>query len=42
MVNHLVWAGVEGGKELLQDIYGSTDEDERQDPNYPARPRTLN
>jgi len=42
MVNHLVWAGVEGGKELLQDIYGSTDEDERHDPNYPARPRTLN
>jgi len=42
MVNHLVWAGVEGGKELLQDIYGSTDEDERQGPNYPARPRALN
>jgi len=42
MVNHLVWAGVEGGKELLQDIYGSSDEDERHDPNYPARPRALN
>jgi len=42
MVNHLVWAGVEGGRELLQDIYGSSDEDERHDPNYPARPRALN
>jgi predicted nucleotidyltransferase len=42
MVNHLVWAGVEGGKELLQEIYGSSDEDELQDPNYPARPRMLN
>ena len=42
MVNHLVWAGVEGGKELLQEIYGSADEDERQDPNYPARPRAIN
>ena len=42
MVNHLVWAGVEGGKELLQAIYGSSDEDERHDPNYPARPRALN
>ena len=42
MVNHLVWAGVEGGKELLQEIYGSSDEDERHDPNYPARPRALN
>ena len=27
MVNHLVWAGVEGGKELLQEIYGSSDEE---------------
>jgi pyruvate,water dikinase len=42
MVNHLVWAGVEGGKELLQAIYGSSDEDEQHDPNYPARPRALN
>jgi predicted nucleotidyltransferase len=42
MVNHLVWAGVEGGSELLQEIYGPSDEDERQDPNYPARPRTVN
>jgi len=42
MVNHLVWAGVEGGQELLREIYGSSDEDERHDPNYPARPRTLN
>jgi hypothetical protein len=42
MVNHLVWAGVEGGQELLQEIYGSSDEDERQDPNYPARPRAVN
>jgi len=42
MVNHLVWAGIEGGQELLQEIYGSSDEDERHDPNYPARPRTLN
>jgi pyruvate,water dikinase len=42
MVNHLVWAGVEGGRELLKEIYGSSDEDERHDPNYPARPRTLN
>ena len=42
LVNHLVWAGVEEGKELLQEIYGSSDEDERQDPNYPARPRALN
>ncbi len=42
MVNHLVWAGADGGKELLQEIYGSSDEDERLDPNYPARPRALN
>jgi len=42
MVNHLVWAGVEGGEELLREIYGSSDEDERHDPNYPARPRALN
>ena len=42
MVNHLVWAGVDGGQELLREIYGSSDEDERQDPNYPARPRALN
>jgi pyruvate,water dikinase len=42
MVNHLVWAGVEGGQELLREIYGSSDEDEQHDPNYPARPRTLN
>jgi predicted nucleotidyltransferase len=42
MVNHLVWAGIEGGSELLQEIYGSSDEDERQDPNYPARPRAVN
>ena len=38
MVNHLCWAGVEGGQELLQEIYGTADEDLRQDPNYPARP----
>ncbi len=42
MVNHLVWAGVEGGSDLLREIYGSSDEDERHDPNYPARPRALN
>jgi predicted nucleotidyltransferase len=42
MVNHLVWAGVEGGKELLQEIYGSSDEEDRHDPNYPVRPRALN
>jgi predicted nucleotidyltransferase len=42
MVNHLVWAGVEGGRELLQEIYGSSDEDARHDPNYPARPRAVN
>jgi len=42
MVNHLCWAGVEGGQELLQEIYGSSEEDARQDPNYPARPRAVN
>ncbi len=42
MVNHLVWAGVDGGRELLQEIYGPSEEIERRDANYPARPRTLN
>jgi pyruvate,water dikinase len=42
MVNHLCWAGVEGGQELLQEIFGSPEEDARHDPNYPARPRTVN
>lgn len=42
MVNHLCWAGIEGGQELLQEIYGSPDSDVRHDPNYPARQRTVN
>ena len=42
MVNHLCWVGVEGGQELLQEIYGSADDDIRHDPNYAARPRAVN
>ena len=42
MVNHLCWAGIEGGQELLQEIYGSPEENGRHDPNYPARPRSVN
>jgi pyruvate,water dikinase len=42
MVNHLCWAGVDGGQELLQAIYGLSEEDARHDPNYPARPRAVN
>jgi hypothetical protein len=42
MVNHLCWAGVEGGQELLQEIYGAPDTDVGHDPNYPARSRAVN
>ena len=42
MVNHLCWAGVEGGQELLQEIYGQPEEDSYRDSNFPARPRTVN
>jgi len=42
LVNHLCWAGVEGGQELLQEIYGTSMADEPGDPNYPARPRVVN
>ena len=42
MVNHLCWAGVEGGPELLREIYGEAPDEQRGDPNYPARPRTVN
>ncbi len=41
MVNHLVWAGVEGGQELLQEIFGEPDP-AQSDPNYPERPRSVN
>jgi len=42
MVNHLCWAGVEGGQELLQEIFGLQEEDSRRDVNSPARPRAVN
>ena len=42
MVNHLCWAGVDGGQDLLQEIYGALPTDQPPDPNYPARPRTVN
>ena len=41
MVNHLCWAGIEGGQELLQEIYGETGSD-RHGSNYPERPRSVN
>ncbi len=42
MVNHLCWAGIEGGQELLQEIFGQPEEDPRRDSNSPARPRSVN
>ena len=42
MVNHLCWAGVDGGQALLQEIFGLQEEDPRHDLNFPARPRTVN
>ncbi len=42
MVNHLCWAGVEGAQELLQEIYGLTDDEGVRDLNVPARSRMLN
>ncbi len=42
MVNHLCWAGIDGGQELLQEIYGLPEEDHRLDANSPARPRSVN
>ncbi|MCJ7753157.1 MAG: hypothetical protein MUP13_01190, partial [Thermoanaerobaculales bacterium] len=42
MVNHLCWAGVDGGQELLQEIFGLQEEDPRHDLNFPARPQTVN
>ncbi len=42
LVNHLCWAGVDGAQDLLQEIFGFYDEASRQDPNYPARHRSMN
>ncbi|MFV2072334.1 MAG: PEP/pyruvate-binding domain-containing protein [Thermoanaerobaculales bacterium] len=42
MVNHLCWAGADGGQDLLQEIYGASPGEEARDANYPARPRTVN